>query len=72
MQTEFDDRYEAVLRRDAAHDGAFVTAVVTTGVYCRPSCPARTPKRANVRFFAAGEDARAAGFRACKRCRPDD
>jgi AraC family transcriptional regulator, regulatory protein of adaptative response / methylated-DNA-[protein]-cysteine methyltransferase len=64
-------RWEAVLRRDRAADGAFVYAVATTGIYCRPSCPARRPRQENVVFFATGAEARAAGFRACRRCRPD-
>ncbi len=58
--------------RDRAQDGRFVGAVLTTGIYCRPSCPARRPRPENVRFYANGDDARAAGFRACMRCRPDD
>jgi AraC family transcriptional regulator of adaptative response/methylated-DNA-[protein]-cysteine methyltransferase len=65
-----DARWEAVSRRDRAADGAFICAVVTTGVYCRPSCAGR-PHRKNVRFYASMADARQAGFRACKRCRPD-
>lgn len=67
-----DDAWNAVLRRDRRFDGSFVTGVLTTGIYCRPSCAARHPQRANVRFFATGADARAAGLRACKRCLPDD
>lgn len=67
-----DDAWAAVLRRDRSFDGRFVTGVLTTGIYCRPSCAARHPARANVRFFATGADARAAGLRACKRCLPDD
>jgi AraC family transcriptional regulator of adaptative response/methylated-DNA-[protein]-cysteine methyltransferase len=67
-----DARYEAVAARDRAYDGAFVVAVVTTGVYCRPTCSARTPYRRNVRFFSHAAAAEAAGFRACKRCRPRD
>ena len=67
-----DAAWRAVLARDHTADGAFVTAVLTTGIYCRPSCPARHPARANVRFYADGAIARAAGFRACKRCAPDD
>jgi AraC family transcriptional regulator of adaptative response/methylated-DNA-[protein]-cysteine methyltransferase len=67
-----DPRWKAVLAKDAARDGEFVFAVSTTGIYCRPSCPARTPKRGNVRFFDSPELARRAGFRACKRCHPDD
>jgi AraC family transcriptional regulator, regulatory protein of adaptative response / methylated-DNA-[protein]-cysteine methyltransferase len=65
-----DGRWQAVLMRDGQYDGAFYTAVRTTGVYCRPSCKARTPKRENVRFYATPQEAEAAGFRACKRCRP--
>ncbi len=65
-----DPRWQAVLGRDAAHDGEFVFAVSSTGVYCRPSCPARRPRRANVRFFRAPEQAEQAGYRACLRCRP--
>lgn len=64
-------RYEAVRSRDERFDGAFFTAVLTTGIYCRPSCPARTPHRANVRFYPSSAAAQRAGFRACKRCRPD-
>ena len=67
-----DTYWQAVLRRDRAADGRFVTGVLTTGIYCRPSCAARHPARAHVRFFADGDAARAAGLRACKRCRPDD
>jgi AraC family transcriptional regulator, regulatory protein of adaptative response / DNA-3-methyladenine glycosylase II len=62
--------YQAVTDRDATYDGRFITAVRTTGIYCRPSCPARTPLRRNVTFYATAEEARAAGYRACKRCRP--
>jgi AraC family transcriptional regulator of adaptative response/methylated-DNA-[protein]-cysteine methyltransferase len=67
-----DSAWAAVLRRDRALDGRFVTGVLTTGIYCRPSCAARHPKRENVRFFATGTEAAAAGLRACRRCRPDD
>ena len=66
-----DVRYEAVRRRDRAHDGAFVYAVSTTGIYCRPSCASRLARRENVSFFSTGEAAAAAGFRPCKRCRPE-
>ncbi|MEU6506424.1 AlkA N-terminal domain-containing protein [Streptomyces sp. NPDC046942] len=66
-----DSRYEAVRSRDGRFDGAFFFAVETTGIYCRPSCPAVTPKRHNVRFFATAAAAQGAGFRACRRCRPD-
>ncbi|MGN9757928.1 DNA-3-methyladenine glycosylase 2 family protein [Streptomyces sp. SD31] len=66
-----DTRYEAVRSRDARFDGEFFFAVETTGIYCRPSCPAITPKRRNVRFFATAAAAQGSGFRACRRCRPD-
>src|SRR6266496_1753677 len=65
-----DQRWDAVVARDAAHDGQFVFAVATTGVYCRPSCAARRPRRENVQFFSAPEAAERAGYRACLRCRP--
>lgn len=67
-----DDRWAAAIRRDKAYDGRFITGVLTTGIYCRPSCAARHPLRENVRFFADGAAARAAGLRPCKRCLPDD
>src|SRR6185437_7440909 len=66
-----DARYEAVRGRDARFDGEFFTAVLTTGIYCRPSCPAMTPKRENVRFYPTAAAAQGSGFRACRRCRPD-
>ena len=68
---DFEARYRAVSSRDARFDGWFYTAVRTTGIYCRPSCPAITPRRANVEFHPTAAAAQAAGFRACKRCRPD-
>jgi AraC family transcriptional regulator, regulatory protein of adaptative response / methylated-DNA-[protein]-cysteine methyltransferase len=64
-------RWAAVMARDASFAGQFYLAVKTTGVYCRPGCPARLPKRANVRFFDTRDEAERAGFRPCKRCRPD-
>ena len=67
-----DDCWNAAIARDRSFDGRFITGVLTTGIYCRPSCPARHPKRENVRFFADGAAARAAGLRACLRCSPDD
>jgi AraC family transcriptional regulator, regulatory protein of adaptative response / methylated-DNA-[protein]-cysteine methyltransferase len=67
-----DEAWAAVLRRDRGYDGRFVTGVLSTGIYCRPSCAARHPRRANVRFFASGAEAKAAGLRACRRCLPDD
>jgi AraC family transcriptional regulator of adaptative response/methylated-DNA-[protein]-cysteine methyltransferase len=63
-------RWDAVVARDDRHDGEFVFAVTTTGVYCRPSCPARRPRRENVSFYSRPEQAEKAGFRACLRCRP--
>lgn len=66
-----DTAWQAVQARDRSFDGRFVTGVLTTGIYCRPSCAARHPKRDNVRFFASGKEAREAGLRACKRCMPD-
>jgi AraC family transcriptional regulator, regulatory protein of adaptative response / methylated-DNA-[protein]-cysteine methyltransferase len=67
-----DLRWQAVVNRDRRQDGQFVLAVRTTGIYCRPSCPARRPRRENVVFFDAPAGARSAGFRACLRCHPDD
>jgi AraC family transcriptional regulator of adaptative response / DNA-3-methyladenine glycosylase II len=64
--------YERLLAGDAAYDGSFFTGVVTTGIYCLPSCKARKPKPENVRFFPTCEAARATGLRACKKCHPDD
>jgi len=65
-----DPRWSAVVARDSGHDGEFVFAVSTTGVYCRPSCAARRPRRENVTFFSHPEQAEKAGFRACLRCGP--
>lgn len=65
------DRWQAVLNRDARFDGAFVTAVQTTHIYCRPSCPARHPRRHHVMFYATPSEAERAGFRPCKRCSPN-
>ncbi len=66
-----DQCYRAAESRDSRFDGCFVTAVRTTGIYCRPSCPAITPKRTNVEFFLTAAAAQQHGYRACKRCRPD-
>jgi len=73
-QNLFDDEaaWAAVMKRDRTSDGRFVTGVLTTGIYCRPSCAARHPKRENVRFFATGAEARKSGLRPCLRCRPDE
>jgi AraC family transcriptional regulator of adaptative response/methylated-DNA-[protein]-cysteine methyltransferase len=67
-----DARWQAVKRRDRAADGVFYYSVLTTGVYCRPSCASRLPRRENVAFHATCEAAEAAGFRPCKRCRPNE
>src|SRR5690606_7370854 len=67
-----DQRWRAVLRRDAGADGVFYYSVRTTGVFCRPVCPARRPVRHNVRFHVSCDEARSAGFRPCKRCRPEE
>lgn len=69
--TSFDERYRAIDARDTRFDGQFVTAVHSTGIYCRPSCPARTPKPQNVSFYPTSAAAHEAGFRACKRCLPE-
>ncbi|HLN42564.1 MAG TPA: AlkA N-terminal domain-containing protein [Acidimicrobiales bacterium] len=71
MVEDFERCYRAVLARDDRFDGWFVTAVTSTRIYCRPSCPARTPGRNHVRFLSTAAAAQRAGFRACKRCRPD-
>ena len=67
-----DAAWTAFERRDRAHDGRFVVAVSTTGIYCKPSCPARHPRREHVSFHRDGAAARAAGYRACLRCKPDE
>src|SRR3954468_6473471 len=71
MFEDFERCYRAVQSRDTRFDGWFFGAVTSTGIYCRPSCPARTPKREHMRFFATAAAAQLAGLRACKRCRPD-
>lgn len=71
MHTDREACYRAVKSKDRRFDGVFYTAVQTTGIYCRPSCPARTPKFENVTFHPTAASAQAAGFRACKRCLPD-
>jgi len=71
MFSDFESCYRALVAKDPRFDGVFMTAVTSTGIYCRPSCPAITPKRAHVRFFPTAAAAQGAGFRACKRCRPD-
>jgi AraC family transcriptional regulator, regulatory protein of adaptative response / DNA-3-methyladenine glycosylase II len=71
VHEDFDRCYRAVQSKDARFDGWFVTAVLSTGIYCRPSCPARSPYARNIRFYPTAAAAQGAGFRACKRCRPD-
>lgn len=71
MQWDEQRLYEVFTSRDSSWDGRFLTGVVTTGIYCLPSCPARKPLRENVRFFETEGQARAAGLRPCRRCRPD-
>jgi AraC family transcriptional regulator of adaptative response / DNA-3-methyladenine glycosylase II len=71
VHEDFERCYRAVQSKDARFDGWFVTAVLTTRIYCRPSCPVRPPFARNVRFYATAAAAQRAGFRACKRCRPD-
>ncbi|MFI7070288.1 AlkA N-terminal domain-containing protein [Micromonospora sediminicola] len=71
MELDFERCYRAVDSRDPRFDGWFYTGVTSTGIYCRPSCPAMTPKRQNVRFFPSAAAAQGAGLRACRRCRPD-
>lgn len=66
-----DQRWQIAMAKDRRFDGHFITGVHSTGIYCRPSCPARPPKRENVRFYANCIEAEAAGLRACKRCAPD-
>jgi AraC family transcriptional regulator, regulatory protein of adaptative response / methylated-DNA-[protein]-cysteine methyltransferase len=67
-----DTAWAAFMRRDRRWDGRIIGAVKTTGIYCKPSCPARRPKRENVEFFSVGQEARAAGYRPCLRCKPDE
>ena len=70
-ETEFAERYGALASRDSRFDGQFIAGVHTTGIYCRPSCPAMTPKPGNVSFYRTAAAAHEAGLRACKRCQPD-
>src|SRR5690349_20820723 len=66
-----DTAWAAFMRRDRSWDGRIIGAVHTTGIYCKPSCPARRPKRENVTFYSSIKEARAAGLRPCLRCKPD-
>lgn len=72
LMDDADQRWRQVVSRDAGADGAFVYAVRTTGIFCRPSCPSRRPLARHVAFFATPDDARRAGFRACLRCKPEN
>src|ERR1700676_1762814 len=74
MQTQLqnENHWQQVMARDARQDGRFVFAVRTTGVYCRPSCPSRRPRRDSVEFFPDPRDAERAGYRACLRCKPTE
>src|SRR5829696_1451773 len=74
LMTRIDDQqaWQAFERRDRGWDGRVIGAVRTTGIYCKPSCPAKRPKREHVQFFASGEEALAAGYRPCLRCKPDE
>jgi AraC family transcriptional regulator of adaptative response/methylated-DNA-[protein]-cysteine methyltransferase len=72
MRLDPDTAWAAFMRRDRSWDGRVIGAVHTTGIYCKPSCPARRPKREHVTFYSSAEEARAAGFRACLRCKPDE
>ena len=71
MDLDADACYRAICTRDARFDGILFGGVTTTGIYCRPICPARTPKREHVRFFWSAAAAQTAGFRPCLRCRPE-
>src|SRR3954464_8662046 len=71
MHQDTEACYRALKSRDRRFDGVFYTAERTTGIYCRPSCPAITPKLANVTFYPSAAAAQQAGYRACKRCLPD-
>ena len=69
---DVDSAWAAFERRDRGWDGRVIGAVKTTGIYCKPSCPARRPKREHVEFFATADEARSAGYRSCLRCKPDE
>ena len=71
MELDQDACYRAIVARDARFDGKIFGGVKTTGIYCRPICPARTPKRENIRFYRSAAEAEEAGFRPCLRCRPE-
>ncbi|MNO42927.1 Bifunctional transcriptional activator/DNA repair enzyme AdaA [compost metagenome] len=69
--TASETEWQAIIQNDASQDGRFFYAVASTGIFCRPSCKSKPPKRENVRIFASAEQAKAARFRPCKRCKPD-
>ena len=69
---DFEQRYRVMETRDDRYAGEFFAAVSSTGIYCRPGCPARMPKRENVSFYPTAAAARSNGFRACLRCHPDE
>src|SRR3954464_10171196 len=71
LPADEDILFRALRRKDVRFDGRFFIAVVTTGIYCRPICPARTPLRKNIRYYSTAAAAEGAGFRPCKRCRPE-
>ena len=71
MTLDHEICYRAAVSRDTRFDGQFFTGIATTGIYCRPVCPSRTPKRGNARFFRCAAEAEQAGFRPCLRCRPE-
>jgi AraC family transcriptional regulator of adaptative response / DNA-3-methyladenine glycosylase II len=71
MELDHNTCYRALRTRDSRFDGRFFTGVHSTGIYCRPICPARTPKQSNVDFYACAAAAEDAGFRPCRRCRPE-
>jgi AraC family transcriptional regulator of adaptative response / methylphosphotriester-DNA alkyltransferase methyltransferase len=71
-QISDNDKWQAVIECDKSYDGLFFYGVVTTGVFCRPSCRSKSPLRNNVLFFNGLDDAVKAGFRPCKKCRPDN
>jgi AraC family transcriptional regulator of adaptative response / DNA-3-methyladenine glycosylase II len=72
VEMDFEERYRAMETRDERYAGQFLAGVTSTGIYCRPGCPARTPKRENIRFYLTAAETRSDGFRACLRCRPDE
>ena len=72
QMTSADERWRSVISRDKAADGAFYYAVATTGIYCRPDCASRLPLRRNVAFYESTGAAERAGYRPCKRCKPDE